>query len=126
MEFSYPVQCRNFRCIHKLEVFLANQISILSWSTSELRVRLVHRLTGLSPPVKYLPTVPRRYFFCGSFMFFLSCVCYAFVRDCLYMPCGPLLGKDCPLGCRLWCLTVSLSLSHWYFGSGAILDCINS
>ena len=26
-------------------------------------------------------------------MFFLSCVCYAFVRVCLYVPCGHLLGK---------------------------------
>ena len=58
-----------------------------------VKVRLVHRLTGLSPPVKYSLTVPRRYFFCGSFMFFLSCVCFAFVRVCLYVPCGHLLGK---------------------------------
>ena len=27
--------------------------------------------------------------------FFLSCVCYAFVRVCLYMPGGHLLGKGC-------------------------------
>ena len=26
----------------------------------------------------------------------------------------------------LWCLTVSLSLSHWYPGSGVVLDCIDS
>ena len=26
-------------------------------------------------------------------MFFLSCVCYAFVSVCLYVPCGHLLGK---------------------------------
>ena len=31
-----------------------------------------------------------------------------------------------PLGSRLWCLTVSLSLSHWYPGSGMVLDCIDS
>ena len=38
-------------------------------STSELRVRLAHRKTGLSPPVKvFLLTVPRRCFFCGSFL----------------------------------------------------------
>ena len=28
--------------------------------------------------------------------------------------------------CSLWCLTVSLSLSHWYPGSGVVLDCIDS
>ena len=26
-------------------------------------------------------------------MFFLSCVCYAFVCVCLFVPCGHLLGK---------------------------------
>ena len=29
-------------------------------------------------------------------------------------------------GCRVWCLTVSLLLSHWYPGSGVVLDCIDS
>ena len=59
-------------------------------------------------------------------MFYLSGVCYAFVRVCLYVPCGHLLGKGWPLGSRLWCLTVSLSLSHWYPVSGMVLDCIDS
>ena len=36
---------------------------------------------------------PRRYFFCGSFMLFLLCVCYVFVRVCLLLSCGHLLGK---------------------------------
>ena len=31
-----------------------------------------------------------------------------------------------PFGSRLWCLTVSLSLSHWYSWSGVVLDCIDS
>ena len=31
--------------------------------------------------------------FYGYFMLFLSCFCYAFVRVCLYVPCGQLLGK---------------------------------
>ena len=34
----------------------------------------------------------------------LSCVCYVFVRVCLYVLCGHLLGKGWPLGSRLWCL----------------------
>ena len=57
---------------------------------------------------------------------FLSCVCYVFVRVCLYAPNGHLLGKGWPLGYRLWCLTVGLSLSHSYPGSGVVLDCIDS
>ena len=56
----------------------------------------------------------------------VSCVCYAFLRGCLYVPCGHLLGKGWPLGSRLWCQTASLSLSLWYPGSGVVLDCINS
>ena len=54
--------------------------------------------------------------------FFLPCVCYAFVRVCLFVPCGHLLGK----GSRLWCLTVSLLLSRLYSGSGVVLACIDS
>ena len=59
-------------------------------------------------------------------MFFLSFVCHAFVRVCLFVSCGHLLGKGWPLCSRLWCLTVCLSLSHWYPGSGVVLDCIDS
>ena len=59
-------------------------------------------------------------------MFFLSCVCYVFVRVCLYVHCGHLLGKGWPLGSRLWCLAASSSLSHWCLGSGVVLDCIDS
>ena len=36
-----------------------------------------------------------------------------------------LLGKGRSLGSHLWCLTVSLTLSHWYPGSGVVLDCID-
>ena len=58
--------------------------------------------------------------------FFLSCVCYAFVGVSLFVSCGHLLGKGIPLGCRLWCITVSLSYSHWYPISDVVLDCIDS
>ena len=59
---------------------------------------------------------------------FFSALCllqYAFVLVCLYVPWGHLLGKGCPLGSRLRCLTVRLSLSNWYPGSGVVLDCID-
>ena len=58
--------------------------------------------------------------------FFLSCVCYAFLCVCLYVPCGHLLGNCWSLGSRWWGLNKSLALSHWYPGSGVVLDCINS
>ena len=52
--------------------------------------------------------------------------CYGFMHVCLLMPCIHLLGKVWPLGSRLWFLFVALSLSHWYHGSGVVLDCIDS
>ena len=55
-------------------------------------------------------------------MFFLACVWYAFLRVCLFVPCGHLLGKGWPLGSFLWCITVSLLFSHWYPGSGVEFD----
>ena len=45
---------------------------------------------------------------------------------CLLMPCGHLLGKGWQFGSRLWCLIVTLSLSHWCPGSSVVLACIDS
>ena len=92
----------------------------VSWSTSELRVRLV-------PFDRFKPSSKIFYWpFQGgtSFVdpfFFLSCVCYAFVHVCLYVPCGHLLGKGWPLGSLLWCPTVS-----WYPGWSVVLDYMDS
>ena len=70
---------------------------------------------GLSPPVKYFTDRSKAVLLLWIFyVFFLSCVCYASVCVCLFVPCGHLLGKGRPLGSCLWCITVSLSLSHWY------------
>ena len=52
--------------------------------------------------------------------------CLVFVRVCLFVPCNDLLENGLPLGSRLWCQNVSLSQSHWYPGSGVVLDCIDS
>ena len=35
-------------------------------------------------------------------------------------------GIGLTFGSRLWCLTVSLLLSHWYPGSVVVFDCIDS
>ena len=47
-------------------------------------------------------------FNCASFvdlLCFCSVLCLlCFVRVCLYVLCGHLLGKGGPLGSRLWCL----------------------
>ena len=55
----------------------------------------------------------------------LSCVCYVFVRVCLYVLCGHLL-KGLTSWLSFVVSTVSLSLSDWYPGSGVVLDCIDS
>ena len=62
-------------------------------------------------------------------LLFLFCLVFAMplcasVYMCLVVTCWELKGS--PLGSRLWCLTVSLSLSHRYPGSGVIPDCIDS
>ena len=59
---------------------------------------------------------------------FCSVLCLlCFVRVCLYVLRGRLLGGG---GAGLLALvvmsSVSLSLSHWYHGSGVVLDCIDS
>ena len=56
------------------------------------------------------------------YVFALSCFCYVFVRVCLYVLCGHLLTSWLSFVVS----TVSLSLSHWYPGSGVVLDCIDS
>ena len=58
-------------------------------SNLELRVRLA-LWNWFKPSSKiFLLTVPRRYFFCGSFVLFLSCVCHTFasVHCCLVVTC---------------------------------------
>ena len=69
---------------------------------------------------------------CAVFMLIFYHLCYF----CLVLLCFHaclfadvlcyLLGKGWPLGSRLWCLIVTLSLSHWYPGSDVLLDCIDS
>ena len=48
-------------------------------------------------------------------------VCARLFICALWSPAG-----GWPLGSRLSCLTVSLSLFHWYPGSDVVLDCIDS
>ena len=76
----------------------------MSWSTSELRVRLAP-LNRFKPSSKifYWP------FQGGTSFVDLLCFCsvlclLCFVRLCLYVLRGHLLGKGWPLGSRLWCL----------------------
>ena len=48
----------------------------------------------VSPPVKYFTDRSKAVLLLWIFYdFVLSCVCYVFVRLCLYVLCGHLLGK---------------------------------
>ena len=85
----------------------------MSWSTSELRVRLAP-LNRFKPSSKifYWP------FQGGTSFVDLLCFCsvlclLCFVRVCLYVLCGHLLGKGWPLGSSLWCL---LRVCHFPIG----------
>ena len=67
-----------------------------------------------------------KYFFCGSFMF-LFCLVFAMFCARLFI-CA--LWSPAGKGLTSWLSfvvsSVSLSLSHWYSGSGVVLDCIDS
>ena len=76
--------------------------------------------------VNYITVIRRNRQSFQTFVLFLSWACCAFLCVCLYVHFGHLLGKGWPLGSSLWCITVSLSLSHWYPRSGVVLDCIDS
>ena len=66
------------------------------------------------------------YFFCGSYMF-LFCLVFAMFCARLFI-CA--LWSPAGKGLTSWLSfvvsTVSLSLSHWYPGSGVVLNCIDS
>ena len=66
-----------------------------------------------------LLTVQRRCFFCGSFLSCFLILSRTSVCWCLVVTCWP-------LGARLWCPIMTLSLTRWYPGSGVVLDCIDS
>ena len=82
--------------------------------------------TGLSPPVKYFTD--------RSKAVLLLRIFYVFVLSCVYYVCARLficaLWSPAGKGLTSWLSfvvsSVSLSLSHWYPGSGVEFDCIDS
>ena len=90
-------------------------------------MRLARRESGLSPSVKYITDRPKADLLLWIFYVFsvlrLLCLCARLFLCALWSPAGK--------GLTSWlsfvvCLTVSLSLSHWYPGSGVELDFIDS
>ena len=93
---------------------------------------IILKKTEIAPWNRFKPsskivslTVPRWYFFCGSFVLF--CVlCFSCFRVCSLLPCGHQLGKSWPLGSYWRCLLYFCYFLMWYPGSGVVLDCIVS
>ena len=104
MKFSFKFR-GTLSLLSKWETaYVLGNWAYVSWSTSELRVRLAP-LNRFKPSSKifYWP------FQGGTSFVDLLCFCsvlclLCFVRVCLYVLCGHLLGKGWPLGFRLWCL----------------------
>ena len=71
-------------------------------------------------------TVPRWYFFVDLLCFYsvlcLPCLCAHLFICALWSPAG----KGLTSWLSFVVSTVSLSLSHWYPGSGVVLDCMDS
>ena len=74
------------------------------WATAELRVRLAQWNWFKASSNFFLLTIPRRYFFCGSFVLFMSCICHAFAsvhRVCSWSPAGQGLGIKTTTGIQV-------------------------
>ena len=81
---------------------------------------------GLSPPVKYLTDRSKGVLLLWIFyVFVLSCVCYVCARLFICALWSP-FGKGLTSWLSFVVSSLSLSLSHWYPGSGVVLDCIDS
>ena len=98
----------------------------MSWSTSELRVRLAP-LNWFKPSSKifYWPFQGCISFvdlLCFCSVLCLLCLCARLFICALWSPAG----KGLTSWLSFVVSTVSLSLSHWYPGSGVVLDCIDS
>ena len=66
------------------------------------------------------------YFFCGSFMFSFCLVFAMFCARLFICALWSPAGKGLTSWLSFVVSSVSLSLSHWYPGSGVVLDCIDS
>ena len=110
---------QNFRLACKPNIYV-------SWSTSELSLRLAP-LNRFKPSSKifYWPFQGGTSFvdlLCFCSVLCLLCLCARLFICALWSPAG----KGLTSWLSFVVSTVSLSLSHWYPGSGVVLDCIDS
>ena len=95
----------------------------MSWSTSELRVRLApwNMWNRFKPSSKIFLLTVLLWFICV-----LCFLCFSCFRVCSLLPCCHLLGKAWPLDSCCWCLLYFCYFPMWYSGSGVVHDCILS
>ena len=109
-------------CVDKehFGVFHANQTSmclIHIWTKGEVGAPW----NRFKPSSKiFLLTIPRRYFFCGSFVLFMSCVChaFAFIHCCLVVTWrerADLLALVCDVYCDFVTFLFGILGQVWYF-----------
>ena len=110
-----------FQRIAGLRISVRNQINIF---LNVVVIQKNHEHTKLCKNI--LLTVPRRYFFCGSFMFLFCLVSAMFCARLFICALWSPAGKGMTSWLSFVVSSVSLSLSHWYPGSGVVLDCIDS
>ena len=80
-----------FLALHPIESISLNSLVLLEHLAMLLTS---NRKTGLSPPLKFFTDRSKAVLLFVDLLFFvLSCVCYVFVRVCLYVLCGHLLGR---------------------------------
>ena len=73
----------------------------------------------------FVLTVPKRYFFCGSLVLFMSCVCHAFAPvHCCLMVTWREMADLSALVCEV--LVWFIYFPIWYPGTGLVLSCIDS
>ena len=77
-------------------------------------------------PLKYFTDRSKAVLLLWIFYVLFWLVFAMFLCASVYMCFVVICWEGWPLDSRLWCLTVSLSLSQWYPGSGVVLDCIDS
>ena len=97
----------------------------VSWSTSELRMRLVPWNRFKSSSKVFFSDPSKK-----VLLLWIICVfcvlCFSCFRVCSLLPYGHLLGKSWPLDSCRWCLLYFCYFPMWYPGSGVVLDCIVS
>ena len=117
LDFSVMIHCMSLSCKPNIYV---------SWSTSELRVRLAP-LNRFKPSsiIFYWPFQGGTSYvdlLCFCSVLYLLCLCARLFICALWSPAG----KGLTSWLSFVVSTVSLSLSNWYPGSGVVLDCIDS